>query len=115
VIKKAFILLIIAQLFFLQLSYAQDHNALRKLARGAVNTTLSAFEVPRQMMKVKECDGDIAGLFWGSLKGMACFLGRSAVGVYELGTFLIPTYKPLVEPEFIFSQEYDEEACEQEQ
>jgi len=85
-----------------------DQNPLRKVARGAVNTTLGWVEIPRQMIKVNKTKGDIAGVFWGPLKGFAFFVGRTAVGLYEVTTFLIPPYKPVVNPEFILSDDDDD-------
>ncbi|MFA5271583.1 MAG: exosortase system-associated protein, TIGR04073 family [Candidatus Omnitrophota bacterium] len=82
-----------------------DQNPLRKIARGTVNVTLGWTEIPRQMIKVNKDSGDIAGVFWGPLKGFAFFLGRTAVGVYEVTTFLLPPYKPVVNPEFILSDD----------
>jgi len=82
-----------------------DQNPLRKIARGTVNVTLGWTEIPRQMIKVNKANGDIAGIFWGPLKGFAYFLGRTAVGVYEVTTFLLPPYKPVVNPEFILSED----------
>jgi putative exosortase-associated protein (TIGR04073 family) len=82
-----------------------DQNPLRKIARGTVNATLGWTEIPRQMIKVNKANGDIAGVFWGPLKGFAYFLGRTAVGVYEVTTFLLPPYKPVVNPEFILSDD----------
>lgn len=82
-----------------------DQNPLRKIARGTVNATLGWTEIPRQMIKVNKENGDIAGVFWGPLKGFAFFLGRTAVGVYEVTTFLLPPYKPVVNPEFILSDD----------
>lgn len=114
-VKKAVILLIIAQLFSFNL-YANDYNALRKLARGVINLSMAFVEVPRQMIKENEKHGDIAGLVWGTLKGVSYSVGRAALGVYETATFLIPTYKPLVEPEFIFDNEnFSEEDNEEEE
>jgi len=92
--------------------FAQDYNALSKLSRGLANITLGAFEVPRQMMKVNQekgpISGDIAGIFWGPVKGLCFFVGRTIVGAYEVATFLAPSYKPVVEPEFIFATEEEE-------
>ena len=109
--KKIFLLILAVQMIALPL-YAQDYNPLSKLSRGASNFALGWVEIPRQVIKVKQergdGAGDIAGLFWGPVKGVAFFLGRTVVGVYEVVTFLIPTYKPLVEPEYIFSEEEEE-------
>ena len=92
--------------------YAQDYNPLSKLSRGASNFVLGWVEIPRQIILVKQergdGAGDIAGLFWGPVKGVACFFGRTVVGAYEVATFLIPTYKPLVEQEYIFTEEEEE-------
>jgi putative exosortase-associated protein (TIGR04073 family) len=108
--KKIFCLLIVAVFFTLNV-YAQDYNALRKLGRGAVNLTLAGVEIPRQMIDSREAagdtTGDIMGIFLGIPKGILCFLGRTALGAYELVTFPFPPYKPLVKPEFIFSEEDD--------
>jgi len=111
--KKICFLLIICQLCFLPL-YARDYNPLSKFARGMVNVGFGWLEIPRQMVKVKAAEGDeisgeFAGIFWGPLKGLCYFIGRSAIGAYELATFPIPTYKPLVRPEYIFDDEYEEE------
>ena len=113
--KKALLVAVVLQLFFLPL-YAQEgqdskanYGPLRKLARGAVNATLSVLEIPRQMIRVKQeagdTTGDIVGITWGPLKGIACFIGRTAIGALELVTFAIPEYDPIIEPEFIFSEE----------
>ena len=110
--KKILFLLIIFQLCLLPV-YARDYNPLSKLARGLVNVSAGWLEVPRQMVKVKgeedhEISGEFAGAFFGPLKGLTYFFGRLVVGVYEVGTFIIPTYKPLVRPEYIFADDYDD-------
>ncbi|NQT28645.1 MAG: exosortase system-associated protein, TIGR04073 family [Candidatus Omnitrophica bacterium] len=94
-------------------AYARDYNPLSKFARGLVNVTMGWLEIPRQMVKVKEAEnhevsGEIAGIFWGPLKGFTYFVGRAIVGIYEVGTFPIPTYKPLIRPEYIFADDSDE-------
>ena len=65
-------------------------------------------EVPKQMMGVKKEHGggagDVAGVFWGLTKGFAHFIGRTVVGVYETATFFIPSFDPVIEPEYIFSE-----------
>ncbi|MDD5195259.1 MAG: exosortase system-associated protein, TIGR04073 family [Candidatus Omnitrophica bacterium] len=112
-LKRLILLLFIFQLFILPL-YAQnekisDNNPLRKITRGAVNTTLCWVEIPRQTIKVNREKGDIAGLFWGPMKGLTYTAGRFCVGIYEMATFLLPPYKPVVQPEFIFSEEEQED------
>lgn len=86
-----------------------DLSPLRKIARGTANTALGWLEIPRQTIKVNKKEGDIAGVFWGPVKGFAYFVRRTAVGIYEVTTFLLPPYKAAVEPEFIFSDEDDED------
>ena len=52
-----------------------------------------------------ENSGDMAGIIVGPFKGIAKFIGRTAAGVYDVATFLIPypeDYEPLIEPEFLF-------------
>ncbi|MEI8349984.1 MAG: exosortase system-associated protein, TIGR04073 family [Candidatus Omnitrophota bacterium] len=88
--------------------FSIDQSPLRKIARGAVNVSLGWVEIPRQMIKVNEEGGDISGVFWGPLKGFAYFIGRTAVGIYEMTTFLLPPYKTVVDPEFILSDEDDD-------
>jgi len=88
--------------------FSIDQSPLRKIARGAVNVSLGWVEIPRQMIKINEANGDISGAFWGPLKGFAYFIGRTAVGIYEITTFLLPPYKTVVDPEFILSDEDDD-------
>jgi len=118
VFKKTLLVLIVLQLFFLPL-YAQeaqsskaDYGPLRKLARGVINLAFGWLEIPRQMIRVKQevgdTNGDIVGFTWGPAKGIACFVGRTAIGALELVTFAMPEYDPIVEPEFIFSEEQKE-------
>jgi putative exosortase-associated protein (TIGR04073 family) len=102
-LKRVCLLVIILQLLTIPL-YAQEYNALRKLSRGLVNSSLAVLELGRQVIKVTEAEGQVAGLFLGSLKGLVFTLGRTVIGMYELATFLVPSYMPVVEPEFIFSK-----------
>ncbi|UCG35405.1 MAG: exosortase system-associated protein, TIGR04073 family [Candidatus Omnitrophota bacterium] len=105
-LKKILLLSLILQLIIAPVSlFATDHNALRKAARGLVNVSGCWMEIPRQMIKVKEAEGDLAGISWGMAKGFTFLIGRALVGVYEIATFIIPKYKPLVEPEFIIDLE----------
>lgn len=111
-VKIIFLLAFILQLLISPV-YAESYNALRKFARGATNIVLSCVEVPRQMIKVREeigqPGGDIAGFFYGMLKGASYWVGRTCIGVYEVSTCIIPSYKPIVEPEFIFSDQEEEQ------
>ena len=101
-LKKICVLVIILQLVTFPV-YAQDYNALRKLARGTSNVICGWTELFRQMSKVGEEEGYAAGFFWGLFKGLACTIGRSLAGAYEIATFIIPPYRPVVKPEFVLS------------
>ncbi|RKY39332.1 MAG: hypothetical protein DRP76_03515 [Candidatus Omnitrophota bacterium] len=106
--RKVILLFLIIGIIFPFPSYSQNYNFLRKLVRGVANVSLASFEIPRQMIKVTQKEGDLAGIFWGPLKGITYTLGRTLLGVYETGFFLLPPYSPLVEPEFIFEFEGEE-------
>ena len=116
--KKVLLVFFILQLAFLPL-YAQEdhdkrekHGPLRKLSRGLINTAFGWVEIPKQMIKVKqetgETTGDVVGFTWGPLRGLAYFVGRTAIGALEMVTFAIPEYDPIIEPEFILSGEEEE-------
>jgi len=75
---------------------------------------LGITEFPRQMGIVAEESGVVAGLFYGAPKGLACWLGRTAWGFLELVTFPIPPYRPLVKPEFVLTEEYNDLTPEEE-
>ena len=105
--KKILVLVIILQLLSIPL-YAQDYNAIRKFGRGASNLLLGVSEIPRQMAIVRE-ESDVAtGIFYGVPKGLFCTFGRMAVGLYEMITCVIPPYRPVVEPEFVLTEEYND-------
>jgi len=111
-LRKILVLLIIFQTCLFSV-YAQDYNPLSKFARGLVNVSLGWVEIPRQMIMVREAEGheisgEIAGAFWGPFKGFAYTVGRMIVGTYEIGTFIIPTYKPIIKPEYIFDNSEDD-------
>jgi putative exosortase-associated protein (TIGR04073 family) len=105
-VKKVLFLILI--LNFILFSVFSQNNPLRKMARGVVNASLGWIEITRQMIKVNEKEGELAGFFWGSLKGLTFCLGRTILGVYEVSTFLFPPYRALVKPEFILSEEEEE-------
>jgi len=93
--------------------YAQEQTALSKLSRGFTNLTLGWMELGKQPMKVKQehgdAAGDVAGLTWGVVQGFTHFIGRTAVGAYEMATFFVPSFEPIIQPEYIFSEEEEKE------
>jgi putative exosortase-associated protein (TIGR04073 family) len=108
--KKVILITVFGLIFFSWTSlYAKEQTALTKLTRGVSNLAMGWVEIPKQMMSVKkehgDGAGDVAGFFWGTAKGFAHFLGRTAVGAYETVTFFVPSFDPVIEPEYVFSEE----------
>ncbi len=82
---------------------------IRKISRGIANTITGVLELPLKVVEVTEDEGYIAGATYGVMKGIGWALLRTAVGVYETVTFIIPLpfhYEPVLEPEFLLSEEY---------
>ena len=97
---------------------AQASDPVRKLGRGLANIAFGWAEFPVQIARFTEISGSVSGLTVGSVKGLVRALARSAVGVLETATFLIPNgskagridgdpYGPLFEPEFIILRQAD--------
>ena len=63
---------------------------LEKLGRGIANVAFGALELPIQMQETKLKYGGIAGLTYGTLRGVAFVLARLGVGVVEIVTFPFP-------------------------
>ena len=99
--RKAIIISMIFILFAAPL-FAKNQDPLRKLSRGLVNVSWGWVEIPRQMIKSEKETNEVGGFFIGLFKGIVYTVGRSFIGAYEVATFLIPSYRPVVEPEFIF-------------
>ena len=85
-----------------------------KLARGIANVAFCVLELPMQWAEVTENHGAIAGITYGTLKGVYFVLVRGVVGVVEIVTFPIPLpdcpdfpedggsgYGPILKPEWI--------------
>ena len=93
---------------------------LEKLGRGISNVAFGVFEVPIQMHKVTNRAGGIAGLTYGTLRGVAFFLARVGVGVTEIVTFPFPLpncpdnpdgygygYGPIMRPAWVIDVNHD--------
>lgn len=81
----------------------------RKLGRGLANMATGFLEVPDNIVRVSEKDGWLAGITFGTMKGLAWAIVRTAVGAYETVTFFAPVpsgYEPILEPEFLFGEEF---------
>ena len=93
---------------------------LEKLGRGISNVAFGAFEIPKQMHYVNNRAGGIAGLTYGTLRGLAFFVARVGVGLLEIVTFPVPLpdcpetpegfgpgYGPIMYPAWVISVEDD--------
>ena len=103
--RKTILISIIFVLFAAPV-FGQSQDPLRKLSRGLVNFSWGLVEIPRQMIKAEKETNEVGGFFIGLFKGTVYTVGRSFIGIYEIAAFLIPSYRPVVKPEFIF---FDEE------
>ena len=61
-----------------------------KLARGIANAAFCPLELPMQWIKVKNEQGGIAGITYGTLKGVCYVVARAVVGVVDVVTFPFP-------------------------
>jgi len=69
--------------------YAGDVGA--KFSRGLANTTTGWGEIPKNIVNESRDKNAFVGVTYGTLKGTAHSVGRTAVGVFDLATFFIPT------------------------
>lgn len=83
-----------------QAAYAAD--PLMKLGRGLVNAATGFLEVPKNIYEVSKEHEPFTGLIWGSMKGSGWAAARTSVGAYEVATFPLPKYEPMMEPEYVF-------------
>ncbi len=75
------------------------YNPVRKLGRGCANLCFGVVELPNQVTKARSEYGG-AAIAYGIPKGIVRFFAREIVGVYEIVTFPIPSYRPIVKPEW---------------
>ena len=70
-----------------------------KLGRGVTNVLFGWTEIFRTPIRVAEPanDGIMKAIFWGIPLGIARFVGRTLVGVYEIATFYAPQ-EPIMAP-----------------
>ncbi len=83
-------------------------KAVSKLGRGAINTFTGWVEIPKRISETSESSGTAAGLTWGLLRGIGYGFIRTAAGLYEVMTFPFPappSYEPVIQPEYVFSQD----------
>ena len=84
-----------------------DPYALRRPAdqfgRSISNIVCGALEIPFNILRVTEQEGDLAGLTKGVGLGVWRFLAREVVGVVEFVTFPFG-WEPIIVPEYVFQK-----------
>lgn len=86
-------------------SYAQ--SMADKLNRGLTNIVTGWFELPKNMSVGISKHDFVSAFFIGLPKGCWMATVRTGAGIYDTVTFAIPLpqeYKPILEPEFAFSE-----------
>lgn len=78
-------------------------NLFDKLGRGLINGATGWCEYPKQIVETSKEHNIAVGLTWGQIKGLGMGVARTALGVYDTGTFYLPPYdKPVMEPRYVF-------------
>jgi len=82
---------------------APEATAVTKLGNGLGNTLTGWMEVPRKISEISTEQNAFAGITIGTLQGAVYGLGRTAAGVVDTATFVVPPYdKPIMEPNYQF-------------
>jgi len=79
-----------------------------KLGRGMTNIVTGCLELGNSIEMEIDQGGLYKGVSFGIIKGLTRMVARVGAGVYEVVTFPIEypaNYKPLIEPEFVFTKE----------
>jgi putative exosortase-associated protein (TIGR04073 family) len=107
--KKSICIFILSTLILSILTpYCFAGDPFRKLARGATNVSTGWLEVFKQIGVETKTNGNFSGIFVGPFKGLFKAIGRTAAGLYDVMTFIIPVpadFEPLIEPEFVFYED----------
>lgn len=80
----------------------------KKLGRGVVNVATGWLELPKNIYTTTTETNPAMGVTYGTLKGLGMTVVRTVAGVYDAVTFLLPVprdYKPVMKPEFVFTEE----------
>ncbi len=93
---------------------------IEKLSRGIANAAFGVLEIPMKWHDVTTEMGGIAGLTYGSIKGVFWCIAREVVGVIDVATFLFPLpgcpsdpngygwgYGPIMTPAWVVDVEHD--------
>ena len=91
-----------------------------KRSRGIANVAFGPLEVFISMWDVQQEDGGIAGLTYGTLRGVVRTIGREVVGVVDIVTFPFPLpdcpenpegygwgYGPIMRPAWVVDLKHD--------
>ena len=79
---------------------ANDHGPTRKLSRGLANVVFGIAELPVQIARVNEREGNSAALSYGVVRGIGRSRMRFHAGVWEMFSFPFATnrgtYRPIL-------------------
>lgn len=75
-----------------------DQGPTRKLSRGLSNIVFGIAELPQSIAMINEREGNSAALSYGLVKGFGRTFARFGAGVYEVATFVCPTYRGSYRP-----------------
>jgi len=91
-----------------------------KLSRGIANVAFSPLELPMKWWDVGNEMGGIAGITYGTLKGVCFIIARIGVGVVDIVTFPVPLpncpedpsgygpgYGPILTPAWVVDIDHD--------
>jgi len=85
-----------------------ESNPMTKLGRGLLNILDAIVEIPGTMMRETEAEGVATGVTKGTVNGVVNTVVRALVGIFEVGTFLLPipeNYAPILDdPKFLTTQ-----------
>ncbi len=87
--------------------FAEDMTMTSKLGRGLANILTGWVELPKNIYDTSVEENPLAGITIGTAKGVGMTIVRTGAGIYETITFPFPIpegYKPVLEPEFVFSE-----------
>ncbi|MGZ5022296.1 MAG: exosortase system-associated protein, TIGR04073 family [Chthoniobacterales bacterium] len=79
---------------------SNDYGPTRKLGRGLSNLVWGLSELPYQIAKVNDVEGNSAGASYGVVRGVGRSVMRIGAGLFEIFTFPVPvargTYYPVL-------------------
>jgi len=88
------------------LRHQKSADAFTKLGRGLTNIIEGPFELYAQTVLASPKTETVYAFFTGVTRGLAMFVVREFVGIYDIVTFPIPVpknYQPLIQPATTFT------------